>query len=203
MTKREAILAAATMLFARQGYKGAAVSEIAEQADVAQGTIFHHFKSKENLLISICDNLVQSYIAGIREAARGGGSGWEALERVLKFNEKFSSEHRDSITVVFRETRDLPRSPGEINEHFCGLVNQIIDVKSQCIEKGIKDGSIRPVPAQLTALLVHFLLIGKFHVETEGLLEVPEMNAEFLEFCRRSLAAQAPSAVVDDDKCGG
>jgi len=203
MTKREAILAAATMLFARHGYKGTAVSEIAVQAGVAQGTVFHHFKNKENLLISICDNLVQSYIAGIREAAQGQGSGWEALESVLKYNEKFSSGHRDSITVVFRETRDLPGSPGEVREHFCGLVNQIIDVKSKCIEKGIKDGSIRPVPSQLTALLVHFLLIGKFHVETEGLLEVPEMNTELLEFCRRSLAAQGPSAVAHAVKCGG
>jgi len=191
MTRKEAILDAAITLFARQGYKGTAVSEIAERAGVAQGTVFHHFKSKEKLLISICDELVQSYITGIREAAEGPGSGWDALERVLKYNETFSKSHRDSITVVFRETRDLPRSQGAVNDHFCGLVDQIIDVKSRCIEKGIRDGSIRPVPAQLTALLVHFLLIGRFHVETEGLLEVPEMNAEFMEFCRRSLAVQA------------
>ena len=203
MTKREAILDAATELFARKGYNGTAASEIALQAHVAQGTVFHHFKSKENLLISICDELVQSYITGIKQAADGPGSGWEALERVLKFNQEFKGYRRDAIAVVFRETRDLSRATGKIHEHFCGLVNQIIEVKSQCIERGIADGSIRSVPVQLTAFLVHFLLVGKFHIETEGLLEVPDMDTELLEFCRRSLAVEVPAVVECTERSGG
>ncbi|UCF88272.1 MAG: TetR/AcrR family transcriptional regulator [bacterium] len=203
MTKKEAILQAATQLFASKGYKGVAVSEIAARAIVAQGTVFHHFKSKENLLISICDELVRSYISGIKEAARGPGSGWDALERVLQFNQDFKKEHQDAITVVFRETRDLSRIEGEIQEHFCGLLNQVIEVKSQCIEKGKQDGSIRPVPAQVTAFLVHFLLVGKFHIETEGLLEVPDLDAELVEFCRRSLAADETSEAACHEHSGG
>lgn len=203
MTKKEAILQAATQLFASKGYKGVAVSEIAARAIVAQGTVFHHFKSKENLLISICDELVRSYISGIKEAARGPGSGWDALERVLQFNQDFKKEHQDAITVVFRETRDLSRIEGEIQEHFCGLLNQVIEVKSQCIEKGKQDGSIRPVPAQVTAFLVHFLLVGKFHIETEGLLEVPDLEAELVEFCRRSLAADETSEAACHEHSGG
>lgn len=203
MTKKEAILQAATQLFASKGYKGVAVSEIAARAIVAQGTVFHHFKSKENLLISICDELVRSYISGIKEAARGPGSGWDALERVLQFNQDFKKEHQDAITVVFRETRDLSRIEGEIQEHFCGLLKQVIEVKSQCIEKGKQDGSIRQVPAQVTAFLVHFLLVGKFHIETEGLLEVPDLEAELVEFCRRSLAADETSEAACHEHSGG
>jgi AcrR family transcriptional regulator len=173
MTKREAILEAATELFARKGYKGTATSEIAERADVAQGTVFHHFKSKENLLIDICDELVMTFIAGIREAAAGPGTGWDALERILKFNREFRISRYDSIAVAFRETRDLSKADVEISEHFCGLVAQIIDVKSECIARGIADGSIRPVPVRETALLIHFIIVGKFHIETEGLLDHP------------------------------
>jgi AcrR family transcriptional regulator len=69
MTKKEAILIAATELFARKGYQGTAVSEIADRANVAQGTVFHHYRSKENLLISICDELVNTYLD------KGGGRG--------------------------------------------------------------------------------------------------------------------------------
>jgi len=187
MTKREAILAAATELFALKSYKGTAVSEIAEMAEVAQGTIFHHFKTKENLLISICDELVQDYITGISLAAEGPGSGWEALERVLVFNQEFKRRRQKAIAVAFRETGDLSRAEGEIREHFCRLLSQIIALKSQCLEKGISDGSIQPVPVEITALLLHFLLVGKFHIEAEGLLEIPELDSELLEFCKRSL----------------
>ncbi len=203
MTKKEAILQAATQLFASKGYKGVAVSEIAARASVAQGTVFHHFKSKENLLISICDDLVRSYISGIKEAAQGPGSGWDALERVLRFNQEFKKEHQDAITVVFRETGDVSRTEGEIQEHFCGLLNQVIEVKSQCIERGKKDGSIRPVPAQVTAFLVHFLLVGKFHIEAEGLLEVPDLEAELVEFCRRSLAVDGKCDAANHAHSGG
>ena len=183
MTKREAILFAATELFAVKGYKSTAVSEIAEMANVAQGTVLYHFKTKENLLISICDELVQTYIKGIRQAAEGPGSGWEALERVLVFNQEFKCRRQKAIAVAFRETGSLSKEPGEIHEHFCSLINQIIEVKSRCLEKGIEDGSIQPVPVQATALLLHFLLVGKFHIETDGLLELPELDSELLEFC--------------------
>lgn len=187
MTKREAILTAATDLFAQKGYKGTAVSEIAESADVAQGTVFHHFKSKENLLISICDELVQTYITGIRQAAEGPGSGWETLERVLVFNQEFKCRRQKAITVAFRETGNLSKATEEIHEHFYRLIRQIVEVKSQCLERGIEDGSIQPVPVETTALLLHFLLVGKFHIEADGLLDIPELDSELLEFCRRSL----------------
>jgi len=187
MSKKEAILNAATELFARKGYNGTAASEIAVQAKVAQGTVFHHFKSKENLLVSICDELVKDYVSGIEKAAEGPGTGWEALERILRFNQEFKRNRYDSIAVAFRETGDLSKATGEIHDHFFVLVNQIIDVMSSCIEKGIADGSIRQVPVQLTAYLVHVLLVGMIHVETEGLLEMPELDDELLEFCRRSL----------------
>jgi AcrR family transcriptional regulator len=187
MTKKEAILKAATDLFALKGYKGTAVSEIAELADVAQGTVFHHFQSKENLLIAICDELVQTYVTGIRQAAQGPGSGWEALERVLLFNQEFRRRRQKAIAVAFRETGNLSRAAEEVHDHFCRLLKQILEVKCQCLEKGVADGSIQPVPADTTALLLHFLLVGKFHIEADGLLDIPELDSELLEFCRRSL----------------
>lgn len=194
MSKKEAILDAATELFARKGYKGTAVSEIAELADVAQGTVFHHFKSKDNLLISICDELVKSFIEGIRVAAEGPGTGWEALERILTFNRDFRKKRYDSITVAFRETRDLSRAEAPIHEHFCGLINQIISIKSECISRGISDGSIKPVPVRETAMLIHIILVGKFHLETEGLLEMSDLDDDLLEFCRRSLVPENPAS---------
>ena len=203
MTKREAILQAATELFALKGYKGTAASEIAERADVAQGTVFHHFKSKENLLISICDELVKSFIEGVSEAAKGPGTGWDALERILIFNREFRKARQDAITVAFRETMDLSRAEKEIHEHFSGLVNKIIEIKSDCITRGISDGSIRPVPVCETAVLIHIAMVGKLHVELEGLLCVPDLDDELLEFCRRSLVPEQADNRKYADSAGG
>jgi AcrR family transcriptional regulator len=48
-TQKEAILAAASQLFAHQGYHGTSTREIARLADVSENTIFRHFERKEDL----------------------------------------------------------------------------------------------------------------------------------------------------------
>ncbi|HKP35432.1 MAG TPA: helix-turn-helix domain-containing protein, partial [Pyrinomonadaceae bacterium] len=51
--KRSAILRAATRVFARNGYFNSKVADIARAADVADGTVYLYFKSKEEILHSI------------------------------------------------------------------------------------------------------------------------------------------------------
>lgn len=49
--QKDAILAAASQLFARQGYHGTSTREIARLADVSENTIFRHFDRKEDLFL--------------------------------------------------------------------------------------------------------------------------------------------------------
>ena len=64
LTKKQiAILEAATELFAEKGYAGTSTSEIANKAEVAEGTIFKHFKSKKGLLLSIVSPMMVKLIA--------------------------------------------------------------------------------------------------------------------------------------------
>src|SRR3974377_1387183 len=51
-TQKDSILAAASQLFARQGYHGTSTREIARLADVSENTIFRHFDRKEDLFWS-------------------------------------------------------------------------------------------------------------------------------------------------------
>ncbi len=188
MSRKQRILTAATELFAKQGFNGTATSEIARKAGVAQGTVFHHFKNKENLLISICDELVTEYVEGIRGAAQGPGTGWDALERILRFSLNFMTERTESITVAFRETRVLQHEPGDLHDHFADLMSQIIDIKKNCIERGQADGSIRQVDPYKTSFLMYILINGIHHTQAHGLLQVPDLTSEVVEFWRQNLA---------------
>jgi AcrR family transcriptional regulator len=201
MSRKERILKAAIELFARQGFNGTSTSMIAQRADVAQGTVFHHFRNKENLLVAICDDLVKDYIQGITEASGTGKTGWEALEGVLRFSQEFRRKRHDSIRVAFRDTQVLEPQGGQLHEHFCSLTQQIIEVKRRCIEKGQADGSIRQVPVLENALLLHIIMKGILHVETLRLVKLPDLDSEILEFCRRSLATRpgTPVTEIDDD----
>src|SRR6266511_2365201 len=62
--KRKRILEAAVKVFARKGYFAARVSEIARKAGVADGTIYLYFRSKEDILVKLFDEMVTSWIIG-------------------------------------------------------------------------------------------------------------------------------------------
>jgi AcrR family transcriptional regulator len=188
MSRKEKILKAATELFARQGFNGTSTSQIALRAGVAQGTVFHHFKKKENLLASICDQLVQDYLHGIRVASGRAETGWDAVENILKFSQEFRRDHFDALAVAFRDAQVLEKQTDHLYDHFSKIMQEIITVKCECIEKGRDDGSISQVPVYETALLVHMLLNGILHTRIQGLLRLPELDSEVLDFCRRSLS---------------
>src|ERR687885_2381475 len=69
--KYEAILRAATQVFARNGYFNSKVADIAREAGVADGTVYLYFKSKEEILHSIFDRSMDEAIAeGRKQLAR-------------------------------------------------------------------------------------------------------------------------------------
>src|SRR5262249_54577444 len=66
--KRLRILEAAVRIFARKGFFGTKVSEVASEAGVADGTIYLYFKNKDDLLISLFEERMAGLLAGLREA---------------------------------------------------------------------------------------------------------------------------------------
>jgi AcrR family transcriptional regulator len=68
--RRRQILDAAGIVFARRGFPATRISDVAEQAGIAQGTIYRFFESKDDLALAIFE--------------AGGDSGRRALERILQ-----------------------------------------------------------------------------------------------------------------------
>src|SRR5881227_1957843 len=80
--KRAAILRAATRVFARNGYFNSKVADIARAADVADGTVYLYFKSKEEILHSIFDQNMAEAIAEGRKLIEGLKDPREKLRRI-------------------------------------------------------------------------------------------------------------------------
>ena len=62
MSKKQDILDAATRLFSQKGFKEAPMVEISKMTGAAEGTIFYHFKTKEELFISVLETLKQDIL---------------------------------------------------------------------------------------------------------------------------------------------
>src|SRR5437899_7847979 len=82
--KRDAILRAATDVFAERGFFNAQVADIARAAGVAAGTVYLYFKGKDDLLISIFERSMREGLATGRAAAADLQDPRERLRRLAR-----------------------------------------------------------------------------------------------------------------------
>jgi AcrR family transcriptional regulator len=85
-TRSRAILATASRLFATRGYSQTTTAEIAREAGVAEGTLYHHFGSKDGIFLTLFDETMEGYLAGIEALLARGRTGRETLSAFARFH---------------------------------------------------------------------------------------------------------------------
>ena len=69
--RRMELIEAAESLFAKKGYEDTAVSDIVKKIKVGQGTFYHYFKSKEDILEAVAERIVAPIAENVRNIANG------------------------------------------------------------------------------------------------------------------------------------
>jgi len=152
--KRELILRAATRVFARNGYFNSKVADIAREADVADGTVYLYFKSKEEILHSIFDQNMSEAIASGRvliEKLRDPG---EKLRRIAMLHLERLGADRD-LAVVFQV--ELRGSTKFMREFSAAGFAEYLGLLRQTFADGQRSGVFRK---DLNAKLVSKILFG-------------------------------------------
>ncbi|HSV55993.1 MAG TPA: TetR/AcrR family transcriptional regulator [Magnetospirillaceae bacterium] len=116
---RRKLRSAALNALARGGLAAASVSELAEEADIAKGSFYSFYSTKEHLFMEALETIEDEYRSRFAAAAAGPGSPAERLERAFAAAfEMAASEptlrHLDTRTLE-RLARALP--PGRVEEH--------------------------------------------------------------------------------------
>ena len=152
--KRELILRAATRVFARNGYFNSKVADIARAADVADGTVYLYFKSKEEILHSIFDQNMADAIASGRRLIKTLGDPREKLRRIARLHLERLGADRD-LAVVFQV--ELRGSTKFMEEFSAAGVAEYLDLLRRIIEEGQKSDVFRK---DLNAKVVAKVLFG-------------------------------------------
>jgi TetR/AcrR family transcriptional regulator, fatty acid metabolism regulator protein len=104
--KRRAILDAAIRVFARQGFHSARVSDVASEAGVAYGLVYHYFDSKDQMLNELFSERWSLLIDASEKVQRGGGSVREKLGAVAGFIiESYRHEPELMKVIIVEVTR--------------------------------------------------------------------------------------------------
>lgn len=152
--KREAILRAATRVFARNGYFSSKVADIARAADVADGTVYLYFKSKEEILHSIFDQNMAEAIAACRKLIENSPDSREKLRRIATLHLERLGADRD-LAVVFQV--ELRGSTKFMQEFSAAGFAEYLDLLCKTFEEGQRAGEFRK---DLNAKVVSKILFG-------------------------------------------
>ena len=105
--RRAAILAAAAQLYARRGFSGASVADLAKACNTSKSLIYHYFPSKDDILYAAMAAHLDALVAAAEEAARAGGA--EARLRALtRAFMRLYAGAQDSHKVLLNELDNLP-----------------------------------------------------------------------------------------------
>lgn len=80
---REALIDAATTAFTERGFGGTALADVAAQAQVTRGAVYHHFVDKRALFEAVLERFEVGAVERVREQARTGTDPWDAAMRGL------------------------------------------------------------------------------------------------------------------------
>lgn len=129
--KREAILGAATRVFAQHGFFNSQVADVAKAAGVAAGTVYLYFRSKDDLLVSLFERTMKAAIADGRAVLVGATDPRERLKRIARLHLERLGRDRD-LAVVFQvelrqSTKFMERFSSSYLREYLGIIRAAVE----------------------------------------------------------------------------
>src|SRR5205823_5724837 len=134
--KRRLILDAAVRVFAHSGFHTSRVTDVAREAGVAHGLVYHYFRSKEELLETIFRESWDDLVDAIRAVEESEAPPAEQLRRVAAILLRSWRRDPDLVRVLVREVArspELQRRIGRIHDAFAAI--------ERIVGRGQADGS--------------------------------------------------------------
>jgi TetR/AcrR family fatty acid metabolism transcriptional regulator len=136
--KYRRILDSAVRVFAREGFFKAKVSQIAEDAGLAPGTVYLYFKNKEDVLISIFDVRMEEIISELRTAIIQEENARSRLECLVRMHLGGFQSDPDMAACFQVELRQSSRF---MRQDAKGSLTQYLNLIGEVVEQGRRDGS--------------------------------------------------------------
>ncbi|MFL5952504.1 MAG: TetR/AcrR family transcriptional regulator [Gaiellaceae bacterium] len=150
--KRRQILAAAVRVFAERGVAATRVGDIAKEAGVAYGLVYHYFGSKEAVLEAVFREQWGRLLAAVALAEETGETAPEQLGLVVKIVFRAWRDDPDLVRLLVREITRSPHIQDELDE-----IGQAFASLERIVVRGQEQGTFR---ADVDARLAAWMLYG-------------------------------------------
>ena len=171
----EKLFHAAFSLFGEKGFERTTMEEIAARSGVARATLYYYFRGKDDLFLFLLERGIEMLGVMLGEATQSGATARERLEHALDRLIDLMAEFRDVLLVAMQQFGRIASNTGEahawIHDRSTGTLRAIL-------EDGVKDGSLRPVDPESTALAIFGAAcwICLHHIQTNGRVPTGEVK---------------------------
>ena len=147
--KRRAILHAAVRVFAERGYHGCRIADVAREANVAYGLVYHYFRNKDELLESVFAEQWTIFINALTALDAGPGTAAEKISGIFGFVFDVYKTAPSAVRVLILEVTRTPQGlrAGSTRETFERAIGLVADVVRQGQARGEMRADLEPVVA--------------------------------------------------------
>jgi len=172
---RDKILDCAEQLFARRGFAGIGLAEVAEQVGLSKSSLFHHFASKAQLYAAVMARILDRIEDELVRSLAIGGSPAQRLERWLDVVVDVLAANPTYARLLLRSLFEDDELTGELPEERAvnATLRRIVGAADTLLREGIASGVFRPVNVPhmvqtvIGATIFHFAS-GEFGEELIG-----------------------------------
>lgn len=136
--RSEQIAEAALRVFVKKGYNGTKISEIAAEAGVSHGLVYHYYKSKENMLELLTEKVLSESYNALRKYEQIEGNPPQVLRSLTEFILSESNGYYFAFVLQLHTSDYLPQAIHGIMEHYA--VNKHIEALLPLFEAGQAQG---------------------------------------------------------------
>ncbi|NEW07964.1 TetR/AcrR family transcriptional regulator [Paenibacillus sp. SYP-B3998] len=160
-TNRDRTLQVATSLFLTKGYLATSMDEIVAVSKVSKTNIYYYFKSKEDLLSAILDQLIQTYTEMIHEvASRRDTSVQERFTALIQLLTQQELECLGGCPFLTLYAQ-MPQEAHQLREKVSAFFRDQVDAVEALLHEGIQKQEFKDdLPARATAQLIVSLIEG-------------------------------------------
>jgi AcrR family transcriptional regulator len=191
---RQRIIDTSIRHFLAKGFVGTSVTELAQEVGIAKGTVYCHFKSKDDILDSILDKFSFEFLDGvIREVTDCGGDFLKRFKAFYKYTTEFGQNHRELMLVwhtllgeIIGNSSDTERKMKEIQDRYNGFVEAFLEQGKEQKQIG-PDIDTRIYSRIITATLTGMLL--QWYVEAPTMEDSRQYARSFRDAILKGLEA--------------
>jgi AcrR family transcriptional regulator len=187
MASLDEIVDAAAKVFQRKGYHAATVQDIADAVGILKGSLYHHLRSKEDLLYLVVKEPIAEIYAAMAKIAGSDLPATEKVRRAILAHLEGFDRHYPHLSVYLREREEMKRL---YRERLNLSPKQYEGYWQEILREGIRSGEFR---ADLDVKVVSYGLLGMLNwaykwYDPKGRLGFAEVAEQFATLALAGLA---------------